>query len=260
MKNLTKTTITVISILVISIFFIQCKDAKKVAITKFLEVQVKTINDQCPIQLNQSVRIDSCKVSDKMTMKTFATISYINANDFNTEEFIQMSKPALLYTIQTNDALKLAREQGVIFTYSYNDDSGKTLGEITIGPDEYNQPIKENDKGDFTSMSSLDADNLLDKIVSGIRQHLPMQVDEITVLTDCQSLSNKTIKYVYTINADKKELNADFAEQMKKNIKNNIINVPDSKKLIDGGVTMIHIYNDKNGIEICNLNLSSKDL
>lgn len=260
MNNLIKLTITILFVSFISLFFIQCKDAKETAITKFLEMQVKAINAQCPMQLNQAVRLDSCKVSDKMTMKTFATISYINANDFNAEEFIEMSKPGLLYTIQTKEDLKMAREQNIIFSYSYNDDSGKVLGEITIGPDEYNQPIKENKKGDFTSMTIQDADNLLEKVISGFRQRLPLTVDEITTLTDVQSLPNKTIRYVYILNVDKKDLDSNFEEILKDNIKNVTMNAPDSKALIDGGVTMNHIYNDKNGKELCNINFSLKDM
>ena len=260
MKNLTQATFYLFGLLALSFLFTQCKDAKDTAVTKLLEAQVKVVNNQCPIQVNASVRIDSAQISDKMTLKTFATVAYINAADFNKDEFVKLSKPGLLYNIQTASDLKTARELGVIFVYSYNDDSGKLLGEIKITPDDYNQPIDENQKGDLASMAVNDVDNLLQKVVSGIKPHLPMQVDGVTTLTECKALPDKTLEYIYTINATKKEMGPDFAKNMEAQLKQIIVSTPETKQMVDAGVTLYYIYNDKNGAEICNIKLKADDI
>jgi hypothetical protein len=248
-------------ILVAAIFALlstQCKDAKEAAVTKALEVVVKKINGQCPKQIHQYVRIDSCKVSDKMTIKFFTTVLNIDADFYNAVEFAKFTKPAIVYYVQTRNELKMARDLGVIFVFSYNDDSGKNLGEATVGPDDYNQPIDESRK-DIASMKAEDVDKLLEKMASGIKRLLPMKVDEITALTDFNALPDKTLELVYTINMAKKDLVPNFEDNAKKGMKESIKTMPEFEKMINSGIIVKAIYNDKDGNEICRISLSAED-
>ncbi|NDV79838.1 hypothetical protein [Dysgonomonas sp. 511] len=260
MKKLNKTIFSVIAAFAIIFSFAQCKDAKEAAVTKLLEAQVNLVNSQCPIQLNQAVRVDSCKITEKMTMKTFATMSFVNAADFKSDEFAKMTKPSLVYTIQTNDELKQARELGVIFVYAYNDDAGKLIGEIKIGPDDYNQPIDEKNKEPMASMSTEDIDSMLQKVVSGIKSHLPMKVDQVTTLVDCKALPEKKLEYVYMLEATAKQLGADFTDNVKTVLVENAKANPEMKQMLEAGVTCVYVYNDKDGKEICRLDLDQSDL
>ncbi len=260
MKNSQKLTLSLITILA-ALTFTQCKDAKDAAITKILEVQANTINKQCPIQLNATVRIDSCKIMEKKTLKTFATMSYVNAKDFKADEFESLSKPGLVYTIQTAEDLKQARENEVIFIYSYYDDAGKLLGEITISPEDYNKPIDEVNKGDLKSMSDTDINNTLAKVVSGIKAHLPMIVNGDIDLIDCQSHPGKILEYTYCL---KNESIAKFDSiTFKKNSKAASLDLSSTnaeiKAMIDAGVICRYIYKDKNSKYLCSFDISASD-
>lgn len=257
MKNLTLFTF----VIALAIFS-SCKDVKDAAITKLLETQAERINKNCPIQLNAAVRVDSCKVLPKKTLKTYATILYVNAADFDAKDFERLTKPALVYSIQTSKDLKEARENEIAFIYSYNDDKGKSLGEITIISEDYNKPIDNSNKGDVASMKDEDINSILEKSISGMQDRLPMSIGNDIDLVDCEVLPGKILKYTYVIK--NQSLASTDTTAMKVQSKTASIqmlkNTKEAKDLIDAGVTYLYIYKDKDEKHLCQIDISAKDL
>ena len=58
----------------------------------------------------------------------------------------------------------------------------------------------------------------------------------------------------------KKDINPDFEENMKSILIENIRNLSNTKKLIDVGVTFLYLYKDKDEIDVCEIEISPKDL
>lgn len=250
------------SVMAIFISFTQCKDVKDAAITKFLELEAEKTNKQCPMQINAAVRIDSCKALAPKTLKYFITMLYVNAADFNVSDFERLTKPGIVYNIQTTDDLKKARDNDITFVYAYNDDKGKLLGEITVTSIDYNKPIDGANKGDMASMSDEDLNYLLKNTISGLKGHLPMQVDEYTELIDCDVLPEKTLQYIYVFKNvsvaqfDSVAFKADQVPAITETLKN----APETKEILDAGGTFLYIYKDRDEKYLCQINVSSKDL
>lgn len=239
--------------------FTQCKDAKETVVTKLLTAEAKKLNDQCPIQINEFVRIDSAKVEDGMKFVTYATIIYMDANSLSMDDFVRISKPDIVYAIQTKKELDPVRALGVIFIYSYTDINGKLLGEITIAPEDYNQPIKESAARGMSALKEGDLSLLLNSVVSGLKQALPMEVDEITVLEECNLIPPSTLEYVYSLKMKKAEVNPNFDEEMKALLIEELRSDVDIFSMIEAGVTLVYKYKDEAGQEISVLNIVSED-
>lgn len=138
MKKLTQTTVSIILVLFVSLVFVQCKDTKDTIVTKFLEIQAKTLNDQCPINNPNGIRIDSCTVSGNKTLKTFYTLTF-DTSDLNKEEFVKELETGLIKGIKNSSELKQGRELGVSFAYVYHDNKGNILADLIITENDYNK-------------------------------------------------------------------------------------------------------------------------
>lgn len=242
--------------------FIQCKDIKDAAITKLLEQEVEKVNKQCPIQLNSAVRMDSCKVMPQKTLKFFATVLYINSADFSPADYERLNKPAIVYGIQTAEDMKQLRENDVTFIYNYNDGNGKFLSEITITSEDYNKPIDETNKGDMASMSEKDIDYVLQNSISGLKEHLPLKVDEYTELVDCNVLPEKTLQYIYILkNVSVAQFDSvAFKANQVPIITGALKNASETKEILGAGGTFHYIYKDRDEKYLCQISISSKDM
>lgn len=247
MKKQTQSAIRIIAVLTISLFFTQCKDAQNAAITKFMELQAVVVNKQCPQNIGNGVTMTGCKVEENRTFKFTFTI------EDNVAKLISITddmKPMVLQMIKSLPEFNQIKEYEISCVYAFSDASGKSLGEIKLTPEDYK-------KAEEVQIN--ETEQMIKVIVSSMNPNLPVQIDEITTLVECKALPNSVIQYVYTISMEKKDVNADFSNNMKFMIKENVRNTPDMKKMIDKGVVCNYLYNDKNGVEICNINISSAD-
>ncbi|MFT4224113.1 hypothetical protein [Dysgonomonas sp.] len=251
-----------VPIIIFLFSFTQCKDVKEAAITKKLEQEAEKFNKQCPIQANAAVRIDSCKAIPPKTLKYFITMLYVNAADFNVTDFERLTKPGIVYNIQNADDLKEARENNVTFIYAYNDNKRKLIGEITVTSEDYNKPIDEMNKGDMASMSDEDINYLLQNTISGLKEHLPMQVDEYTELIDCKVLPEKTLQYIYIFkNVSVAQFDSvAFKANQVPAITGTLKNASETKEILNAGGTFLYIYKDRDERYLCQISISSKNL
>ena len=260
MKKLKHVILGVAVACAVTFSFTQCGDAKDAVVTKLLEVQAQAVNAQCPIQLNSAMRMDSCQVLPQKTLKFFYTIALVDAADFNAADFERMTKPGLVYNIQTNEELKQAREYEVVFMYVYMDDKGKTLGEISVTAEDYNKPVDESNKGDIASASEEDVENTLKSVVAGMKSRLPMAVADGVDLVECQALG-KVLEYTYQI---KNQSVAKFdSTAFKTTTKNASVQMlgsnPQVMAMMEKGIVYSYIYKDKNGKYLCRIDINSGD-
>ncbi|MDR2956100.1 MAG: hypothetical protein LBV43_13570 [Prevotella sp.] len=138
MKKLTQSFLLLFAVLTTTITFTQCKDAKDAAITKFLELQAKAVNSQCPMDMGNGIRVDSCKVEGNKILKSYYTFT-VDTGELTREDFEAQTRPNLVQMIKTNNDLKQGREFEVTFAYVYYGKDGNVLGDMVITADDYNK-------------------------------------------------------------------------------------------------------------------------
>lgn len=242
-----------------SFAFTQCKDAKDTVVTKLLEAEAEKVNAQCPIQLDEVTRLDSCRVEGKMRLVTYVTVSYVDGKMFDLEDYARMVKPSLVYAIQTNKEVDLVKKAGVVFVYLYRDNSGKLFGNIEITPDDYNQQINEDNKELLSSMGEDDLTLLLESTAAGIQQALPIAIDEITTLQNCSFVSPKTLSYEYILAMKKSDIDTDFTSNMKRELIKGIGDDENIMNMLNAGVIFSYKYSDETGVDICTIEVTKDD-
>ncbi len=128
MKQFTKTTFSVIAILSLSLFFVQCNNAKK----KFIELQVEQLNKQCPLNMGNGMTMEKCSMEGGNTMKTNFTVS-----DPSTLSITEEGKNAIVTALKNTPEFEQIKEFGITYIYAYYDAENKLVGEIKITPEDY---------------------------------------------------------------------------------------------------------------------------
>lgn len=129
MKQFTKTTLSVIVILSLSLFFVQCDSAKK----KFIEQQVEEVNKQCPMNLGNGIVMEKCSAEGNETLKI--EISVADPSSVVIDDNV---KTAMLQGIKATPEFKLVKQFGITYLYAFTDSDKNLLGEIKITPEDYN--------------------------------------------------------------------------------------------------------------------------
>ncbi|MCL1943962.1 MAG: hypothetical protein FWF54_10510 [Candidatus Azobacteroides sp.] len=101
----------------------------------------------------------------------------------------------------------------------------------------------------------------IDKVVTESKIMCPRQVDEITRLDSITHPGKATIEYFYTLNMSKDDLDQEVLEAGEKTMEQTIINqIKTSSQLKPllslGNVTFHHIYFDKNGKTVFDINIT----
>lgn len=133
MKNLTKTTLSIIAVMLLSLAFVQCKDAKNAAVTKFLEVTAEQLNKQAPIQMGNGLTMEKASVEENKTLK----YNILVADEMTGLINVTDGKDAAINLIKGLPEFEQIKAFEVTIVYSYYDSSKKVLGEIKITPEDY---------------------------------------------------------------------------------------------------------------------------
>ncbi len=80
-----------------------------------LEKKAHDINEQCPIIIDQTIRLDSCEVLPDNTFQYNYTFLFIDATKIDRDEFKSEIKSTLLYNLQNNEELKRLTKKDVNF-------------------------------------------------------------------------------------------------------------------------------------------------
>ena len=133
MKKLTQTTLSIIVVLLLSVTFTQCKDAKDAVVKKFLEVQVDQINKQCPINMGSGLSLEKASVEGSKTLQ----YDFIISEEIAQAMDLEAGKPAAIQTIKNLPDFDKIKEYEIEIVYNYYDSDKKLVGEIKITPDDY---------------------------------------------------------------------------------------------------------------------------
>ena len=101
----------------------------------------------------------------------------------------------------------------------------------------------------FLDASFFSVEKQLEKVVKDTNSKLPVVIDETTRLDSMSVLGVEILNYYYTcILWDKEDVDLNsFDEHMSSHLLNTVKTSPDLKIFRDLGITMIYIYNDKDG-------------
>lgn len=228
---------------------------------KRIEQAVEDINSRCPIQIDQTIRIDSCEAILPKTIKYNYTFLFIDATKIDQKEFRTQIWDYIIYHIQNDPDLEELRKIGVIFTYSCKDEKNDLLEELTITPEDYNRPVK---KPETINAQSLQGDNLhkvLQGIVDQTRKQLPLFTEETGIsMIDCRTF-DKTLEYTcILLNEETGKFDAIYFKTTGvpaaiESLKNN----PEMKAFAQQGVYISNIYLDKDGKYLCTITISPEE-
>lgn len=104
---------------------------------KGLLKEVQKGNEQCPIVINEFMRVDSFSVPESKVFMQHVTAIGLVKEEANIDTIKKYIEPGLLQNVRTNSQLKSAREGKITFIYSFRDMNGEIFYECTITPDMY---------------------------------------------------------------------------------------------------------------------------
>lgn len=226
-----------------------------------LEIIVNDINSHCPIQIDQTTRLDRCESLAYNTFRFDFTFLFIDAKKIDVVEFGTQMRDILLYNIQCNPQMAPLKENKATFIYYCVDENKSSLGTIIITPRDYANPISEPALFDPTTITSDNLQKILQEMVKDTKKQLPLFTEQSGInMIDC-STYNKTLEYTCKL------LNEDVArfdniyfkttaepaaiESLKKN--------PAMKYFAEQGVSIRNVYLDKNNKYLCSIDISAED-
>ena len=95
------------------------------------------LNESCPIMVDSETRFDNALASTNKTFQYFYTLVNVEINEVNPAEGKKVLEPQITNMVKTNPDMKVLRDLGVTFKYSYRDKNGIFLFDIIIVPDKY---------------------------------------------------------------------------------------------------------------------------
>jgi len=228
---------------------------------KKIEKIVDELNKRCPIQIDQTIRLDSCEAIPEKTIKYNYTFLFIDATRIDKEEFETQMFDYILYNTQINKDTSELREMNAMYLYSCKDEKGNLLGEIQIGPEDYNKPVK---KPVALDPAFLDDENLykvLQSIVDQTRKQLPLFTEESGIsMIDCRTY-DRTLEYTCKLlNEDASRFDSIYFKTTGvpaavQSLKDN----PEMKTFAEQGVYISNIYLDKSGKYLCTITISPEE-
>lgn len=222
---------------------------------------VKELNSRCPLQIDQTIRLDNCEVVAENVLKYNYTFLFIDATIIDREEFESQMWNYILYTTQINDEIKKLRQTGTTFIYSCHDEKGDSLGELTITPEDYSKPIKKPIALDPAILRGDKLYQVLQNIVDETRKQLPLFTEESGIsMIDCRTY-DKTLEYTCKLlNEDVTRFDVIYFKTTGvpaaiQSLKDN----PEMKTFAEQGVYISNIYLDKNGNYLCTITISPEE-
>jgi hypothetical protein len=113
--------------------------AESAAVMEQLQKAAKEINRQCPLQVDAGTRLDSARATSATELQYFYTLTATDraAMTVDIAQLEAQTKPMLVESVRTNQAMADLREHSVTLIYNYSDRVGTPVMRIPIGPAEY---------------------------------------------------------------------------------------------------------------------------
>lgn len=208
-----------------------------------LEKIAQNINAHCPIIIDQTIRIDSCQALPNNVLEYNYTILFIDATRINRHEFKDEMRNTLLYNLQNNSDMKNLIDNEVTLIYSCKDENGKSLGNLTLSPEDYKEPIEKP-----RSLTESNVETVLDEMVKKTKEQLPLFIEDSGIsLINCRTY-DKTLEYTTKLlNEDAARFDSIYFKSTNTPIViDTLRHNPDMKYLSENGVSIRYEYLDKN--------------
>ncbi len=108
--------------------------------TETMKSAAKNVNDNCPVMVDLSTRLDSASLLENRAFKYHYTL-IMYPSDSITISPAQLKKglaPGIIKNVRNNTGLAFFRDNNVTMVYSYSDREGNLLFDIEVGPKAYN--------------------------------------------------------------------------------------------------------------------------
>ncbi|MBB1139644.1 zinc-ribbon domain-containing protein [Myroides sp. WP-1] len=126
----------VIGVAVVS-FAVNYFSKSSIAIDQKLSVVASEINKNCPMVIDQDIRLDNTVAMPNATFQYNYTLVNYEKAQLNMEVVEQTLFPTLLENARTNPDMKEMREAKVTINYYYKDKKGEFVTKYVITPDMY---------------------------------------------------------------------------------------------------------------------------
>ncbi|MFV0468006.1 MAG: hypothetical protein ACK5MK_03650 [Dysgonomonas sp.] len=261
-NNLSRKLIIFTLILGTAALMVQCK--KDTAVQKFMEVMVDEQNKKCPQQIDVLTRLENMEVLPNKTLKINLTTSGINSKSLDASYFEKESKPILIYDLQNQPFFAGIKEFGITVIYSYKDKDGQKVTEITITPQDYDQPMAKPGIVTIELKTDEEAVAQMDKIVEETKPHIPMILDGGVQLMEVKTLPGLIMQYSYICTQGSPVANLSdttaFVDSRKKIMVSALKGQELFVSLLKYGATLKYLYNDADNKYLFQINITSKDL
>lgn len=228
---------------------------------KEIENTVNELNSRCPIQIDQTIRLDNCRAVPENTLEYNYTFLFIDATIIDRHEFESQMWNYILYNTQMDDSVKKLRELGTTFVYTCKDEKGDSLGELTVTPEDYNQPVQKPVTLDAAILRGDNLYKVLQTLVDETRKQLPLFTEESGIsMVDCRTF-DKTLEYTCKLlNEDVTRFDVIYFKTTGvpaaiRSLKDN----PEMRTFAEQGVYISNIYLDKNGNYLCTITISPEE-
>lgn len=226
-----------------------------------IEEVVNNINSYCPINVDQTIRLENCEYIPDKTMKYNYTFLFIDATKIKGDEFKSQMWDYIVYNTQMNEKIEYLREIGTTFIYSCSDEKRNCLGQLCITPDDYNQPVKKPVILDPAFLTDDNLHKILQSMVDQTRLQLPLFTEESGIsMIDCRTY-DKTLEYTCKLlNEDSTRFDTIYFKTTGvpaaiQSLKDN----PEMRTFAEKGVYISNIYLDKNGKYLCTITISPEE-
>jgi hypothetical protein len=255
-----KKTITHVILFAIVFGFSSCQNVAQ----KFLELTAEKYNKQCPMQINEFVRIDKCEAAPDLTLNYSMTILSLDGTEngeFQQESIKKAGKNNIIRELQKSPEFAKIKKLGIKYRYFYSDPKGKYLYDILITPDDYNNALPEN--VDEAIVEGLIASTKFE--VQSMQKHLPTDMGNGVSMTAVRFIENeRTNEYTATLTGElEKTAKADidaYAYNTRLGLINSLKNNTAVLLHFTHGFTFRYIYNDSKGNHLFSVDITEDDI
>lgn len=98
---------------------------------------VAKYNKNCPLNIQEGIRLDSVTLAEERTVKYNLTLLNVEKKTAEIDVIQEEIKKSLLSTAKANPGLKVFRDNDYTLIYSYSDKKKEFLFDVKILPDQY---------------------------------------------------------------------------------------------------------------------------
>ncbi len=138
-KNNKKTINTIIGLAVglIVAFLVKQFVFAPPSFDKVMMQAASTINESCPIMVDQDTRLDNAiALPDNILQYNYTLVNWIK-DSIDLKAFEDYMRPMILNNVKTNPDLKIYRDNKTTMAYNYTDMNGEFIIKISISADQY---------------------------------------------------------------------------------------------------------------------------